>query len=170
MRLPKRNTFDKKKRLSFTHAYTNHAKDLKPNGLWYSCSNSWYRWIIEEGMTSFLYPYIHKIRLRPRVKTTINKNDCDGTKLLVIQDVRDFDTFNKRYRVVDGKHVYIDWSRVSKNYGGIEICPYLEERRGILWYSAWDVASGCIWDMRSIIQQTELVYEKHHGKYIAVSS
>lgn len=167
MRLPKRTILSRKKDLSssHTHRYTKNTTGLKPDGLWYSCYDSWYRWILKEEMTSFLYPYIHKIRFRPGVATTIDQKQRDGTKMLVIGNVRDFDRFTMRYQVIVGEYACIDWSRVSKDYAGIEICPYLEKRRDVLWYSTWDVASGCIWNILPIVQHITLIYEKYHGKY-----
>ena len=42
--------------------------------------------------------------------------------------------------------VLIDWEKVSQDYDGIEICPYLlGKRMTIDWYYSWDVSSGCIW-------------------------
>ena len=40
----------------------------------------------------------------------------------------------------------IDWAEVAKDYQGVLITPYLEERRTRYWYNTWDCASGCIWD------------------------
>ena len=37
-----------------------------------------------------------------------------------------------------------------------------------IWFSLWDVASGCIWNIESIIKNTELIYEKKGKKYIEV--
>ena len=41
----------------------------------------------------------------------------------------------------------VDWHKVALIWDGIEICPYQRSLRlgTIGWYSAWDVASGCIW-------------------------
>ena len=56
---------------------------------------------------------------------------------------------------------------VSKDYGGIEITPYLLERRKIDRYNTFDVASGCIWNNK-IIKEIKLVYEKVDNNYIKV--
>jgi hypothetical protein len=47
----------------------------------------------------------------------------------------------------------IDWPKVAEHYAGIEICPYLSNKRNdddFFWYYGWDVASGCIWDQKGI--------------------
>ena len=67
-------------------------------------------------------------------------------------------------------YYYINWVKVSKDYGGIETCPFLWKRKGYLWYGSWDVASGCIWNTKAIIKNSELIYEKKKGKYIKVGA
>jgi hypothetical protein len=111
-------------------------------------------------MVDLLYKYIHKLNIDRNVLTDIRNKDKN--KLL-----EDFDLFNKKY----GKDSSINWKKVSEDYGGIEICPFLKKRREKnVWYWAWDVASGCIWNTKSIIKNTELIYEKKKHKYIKVKS
>lgn len=62
----------------------------------------------------------------------------------------------------------IKWEKVMKDYGGIEICPYLEKRRHYLWYSSFDVTSGCIWNLKPILKDTKLIYKLHRNKYVKV--
>ena len=39
-----------------------------------------------------------------------------------------------------------DWGAVAARYDGIEIAPYVWERRlEVWWYYGWDCASGCLW-------------------------
>jgi hypothetical protein len=42
MKLPKRNKIDEKKNIEFTRKYTHSSRQIKPNGFWYSCHDSWY--------------------------------------------------------------------------------------------------------------------------------
>ena len=76
----------------------------------------------------------------------------DKNKCLVINTLQDFDIFYKRYQNKDS----IFWNKVAEDYGGIEICPFFIERKHIIWYAIWDVASGCIWNT-DIISNTELM-------------
>ena len=69
----------------------------KPNGIWYSCGNSWYNFIKENNMTDRLHKYIHAIRLKNNKKTTYQNKDSN--KLLVIKDINDFDRFFNEYKV-----------------------------------------------------------------------
>ena len=163
MRLPKRNKIDKNKKITFnvtTKYKQTKGYYYKPKGFWYSCYNDWYNWVSIE-MPEWLHKYIHKININKDVLTDIrNKNK---NKLLVINNVKDFDIFNKRYGYKRG----INWIKVAEDYGGIEICPFLYKRSNYLWYAIWDVASGCIWNTKSIIKNSELIYEKKKGKYVS---
>ena len=177
MRLPKRNKIDKNKKIKFNFGavYKQSKKSHKPRGFWYSCYNDWYNWTQETELYKYQYKYIHKININNRVLTNIrNKNqNKNQNKILVINNVKDFDIFNKRYAHLykdENNNYLVNWDKVAKDYGGIEICPYLSERRHYLWYDTFDVGSGCIWNIKAIIKNSELIYEKKNGKYIKVKS
>lgn len=177
MRLPKRNKIDKKKKinLNFRKVYWQSC-GFKPNGFWYSCYNCWYKWTQEEAMFQFQHKYIHKININSKALTNINYKNKN--KILVIKNLKDFDTFNKKYGFLDKKiadnpkwkNYLINWKAVARDYGGIEICPYLTERSNYLWYYTFDVASGCIWNIKSIIKGIEPIYEKKKGEYVKVNT
>jgi hypothetical protein len=164
MRLPKRNLISKNKKVIFDvkKKYQQPKDGLKPKGFWYSCYNGWYNWLKIEGMTKWMYKYIHKINFQKDVLSTIRKKNKN--KVLVISNLKDFDEFNKKY----GKNDLINWNKVSKDYGGIEICPHLSKRKCCFWYSTFDVASGCIWNVKPILKSSKLIYEKRKGKYIHI--
>lgn len=51
----------------------------------------------------------------------------------------------------------IDWIYVYGLYDGIVINPWLESKKNIYnWYSGWECASGCIWNLK-VIDKLELV-------------
>ena len=177
MEFPKRNIITDDKIIKYLD-YKQRI-DVKPSGLWYSCHDSWYNWILAEEMPEKLLKYIHKLNIKNNVLTDIrNKNK---NKLLVIKTLKDFDLFNKNYKVIikskykkkkifyTVENTYIDWKKVSNDFGGIEICPYLNKRRNILWYNSFDVASGCIWNPQSIIKNFKIIYEKKNDKYIKIN-
>ena len=113
----------------------------KPEGLWYSCGESWKEWIEQEGLGRRL-DYKHRYEIQ------INKNT-----MYMIATLEELDAFHKRYKI-RGKFgdPAIDWKAVQDDgYAGIEICPYQWKRRtAYFWYYGWDVASGCIWDKSAI--------------------
>lgn len=101
----------------------------KPFGLWYSIGTEWIDWV---RMEMPQWERDHAFVL-----------DIDDSKLLKINTYEDLKLFNEEYGV---DNYYVDWKKVSENYGGIEITPYIYEARyEMLWYYPWDVASGCIW-------------------------
>ena len=172
MNLPKRNRIDGNKKKIFREKYKNYINQGKPNCFWYSCYNSWYNWIIKEGMDSLLHNYIHKINIKSNIITDIwNK---DKNKLLVIKNISDFEVFHKRYskksKIIHSNEFisneFINWKKVANDFGGIECCPYIPVYKKYIWFSLWDVASGCVWNTESIIKKTELIYKRKAEKYI----
>ena len=70
------------------------------------------------------------------------------------------------------KNVYfdnntIDWQKVAKKFGGIEFNPYTHQvikriKNGkkqilIMWYNTIDVPSGCIWNLKPIVENVEKI-------------
>ena len=117
---------------------------LKPHGLWYSIDTEWIEWC-KDNQPSFIKPNSFNLE--------INLNEC-----IVISTEKELVDFNKEY-TIESYYKYIDWNVVRKKFKGIEIRNYKElyEYRynfDYLWFSGWDVSSGCIWDL-SIINKVE---------------
>ena len=59
----------------------------------------------------------------------------------------------------------IDWQKVSKKFGGIEFNPYIHQainpiKNGkktimIMWYYTVDIPSGCIWNLKPIVENIQ---------------
>ena len=93
-------------------------------------------------MPHWLHKYVHKIN--KNVLTNIKNKNENKNKLLVINTIKDFDIFNKKYRYIGffeknnfwsnkkDESYMINWNEVSKDFGGIEICPYLLKRNNYL--------------------------------------
>jgi len=152
----------------YNKKYKQPILGVKPNGFWYGCNNDWYKWCKYEGMNEFLLKYIHKISLNYNIKTTLNKPNKE--KLLIINNEKDFIKFDKLYGITKQKYRYIIWKMVFNDFGGIEICPHFNKFVGnekYMWYWSWDVASGCIWNIKTIIKKIEPIYIKNkNGKYL----
>ena len=136
---------------------------FKPTGFWYSCKNSRIDWVTTENMGQFLHKYIYKIVLYSKSFTNIH--NPDKNKILLIQSLKDFDTFNDKFKYrkneIESRFKdEINWDMVSKYYSGIEIAPLLEKRRFVSWYYSWDVASGCIWNT-DLIKKIEITHIKN---------
>lgn len=110
----------------------------KPRAVWVSVDgdDDWPAWCISEewGVESLAYRYV--VKINPAARMVHLQSDAE---------VRAFDaTFG-----LPGNHrsERIDWGEVQKGYDGIIIAPYQwQSRNALLWYYAWDCASGCIWN------------------------
>ena len=139
----------------------------KPEGLWYECqdgsSTSW-KDFCDAGLSGGYHHSVSPSGVRSvRYDSSFNVVLADnGYHMLNIPDVHSFDKFSEMYGVPhpvfpdDPEENMIDWPRVAKDYAGIEICPYLDSRRDIMWYYGWDVASGCVWDPSGIKELVEV--------------
>jgi hypothetical protein len=117
---------------------------LKPNGLWISVDgpHDWRDWCEENNQFIDRLAYQHHVEI-------------DLTRVLWLKDVRALRRFTQEF--VSENHwlpfgMLIDWPRVAERYAGIVIAPYFWDCRfELLWYAAWDCASGCVWDPSIVI-------------------
>ena len=122
------------------------APHFKPRGLWFEVEgdDDWQHWCKAE---SFVY-----LEASFHYQITIS----DDVNLLAITNTNALDLFHERFKAVliEGVRPYIDWRAVAEEYDGIQIAPYLWERRltqdgSSNWYYSWDCASGCLWEPKS---------------------
>ncbi len=118
----------------------------KPLGLWYSREDeddNWSQWCRAESFAD----------IDSMVRTELQ---LDLSRMLLLKTVDDVLEFSRTFGVNRYPTIRdIDWPRVSGLWGGIEISPYQHPLRfkcDVSWYYTWDVASGCIWDPRAIVQ------------------
>jgi hypothetical protein len=132
----------------------------KPRGLWYGINQSWVEWCSSEE-PGWVHDHFHEVVL-------------DHTKILRISNIKQFNAFEKEFGMIDpmlkmfedrmpslggfsleASHIgreSIDWHKVAKQYSGLEITPYLWEKRlTSMWYYGWDCASGCVWNANAIV-------------------
>jgi hypothetical protein len=114
----------------------------KPVGLWYACGDEWIEWT-KTDMPEWLESsdYLYEVKL--------------GDGVLRITNVEEFDWLQQKYlRAGRFGDQVMDWKAIQDDgYSGIEICPYASyARMEADWYYGWDVASGCIWDSRGIVE------------------
>lgn len=118
----------------------------KPRGIWYAPDNEWADWCRENMPTQYESAY---------------ELEINYANILIIRSECHLHSFYNKYRKSKNKHSQsicwsidsspIDWIKVSKEYKGIEIIPYLSNLRLVFqWYYGWDVASGVIWDLSAI--------------------
>ena len=186
MRLPKRNIITNKKNINKLIKYEQNNNRFKPNGLWYSCYNEWYKYITNEDMKYKQNKYIHRIVIFRNKLTDLS--NPDPNKILVINSETDIKKFTNKYKLKNGKQTIekaphmpklildstsINWIRVAKDFGGIEFCPYINVDFGskktifiYLWYKSIDIASGCIWNLDNILNKTQIIYVKNKTSYV----
>ena len=130
--------------------YNQHIES-KPFGLWLSIEtpdddvNNWYDWCIYEGYDIHRLRHIYEVKLKP------------DNNLLYLTTQADVLLFSKNYRLSIHHAHKINWVNVSEKYDGIVIYPYLWTLRlntECIWYSPWDVASACIWNLEVIEDMT----------------
>jgi hypothetical protein len=124
---------------------------LKPPGMWYALGDAWLDWCRTE-QPGWVHRFTSEVEL-------------DTSSMLMISDVDQFDAFDHRWHIDD--YPEINWPGVMETYSGLEISPYLHERRlESLWYYIWDCASGVIWRPDALISRT-LVHDSKATQSIA---
>jgi hypothetical protein len=126
----------------------------KPRGLWYGINQSWIEWCSSEE-PGWVHDHLHEVIL-------------DYSKILRIKNIKEFNAFEQKFGMIDpmlkmlegmmpvgsyrvGRET-IDWYKVAEQYSGLEITPYLWEKRlTSMWYYGWDCASGCVWNADAIV-------------------
>jgi hypothetical protein len=127
-------------------------------------------------MPHWLQPFIYEIII-------------DDDQIYKIKNVKEFEAFEKNYKstlqnisallglkseycgdILSSHH--IDYEKLSQEYGGIEIIPYLWEKRlhmKSFWYYGWDVASGCVFNKNAVKEIRFLAkYDPIKSKFIKI--
>lgn len=119
---------------------------FKPRGLWFEVEgdDSWQIWCEENSFGNLTDQFHYRL------------NIDHSAKILKITNPAEIDQFHLEYQLSIPKYPnvlageYIDWAKIACDYDGILITPFIWERASFThlcyrWYSAWDVASGCLW-------------------------
>ena len=136
-----------------TDCYLSH----KPNGLWYQIKMSIYDW----GSMSW-GDYMYALDINESSYATID-DDIDESSKDKILKIDTFEALEKFVQIYRKEPIasldYINWSKLSKIYGGIEFDDYLTVKSGIyrktaledgiyyMWFTTIDFDSGCIWNL-----------------------
>lgn len=134
-----------KEAISLPLAETDQEKERwKPKGFWYECDGDWRRWCQSEQPDWIADRLIYEVELDPALR------------LCVIRTANELDAFHHAYSLpADYPRLTEtpDWSAVAVQYDGLEIAPYLWDRRldgdAHGWYYSWDCASGVLWRPRN---------------------
>jgi len=121
-------------KLKFRNISPQDQPDLwKPKGLWYSIGTEWIEWISVE-MPQWEDEYIYKIKTNDSEILTIGQEN------------------EKRFLEKYGLNELfkVDWSKVAQEWSGIEVLVDPRSLDNMSLWSSWDVASGCIWNIKGI--------------------
>jgi hypothetical protein len=129
--------------------------NFKPKGFWYANENDWIQWA-GENMGILDYKYFFEVKVHHTKLANPDKN-----KILYLETIEDMIEFSIRFKSSiniyhrDDKYICdIDWGKVAKLYGGVEIkfskTYRLTGEYTLVWASTFDVHSGCIWNMEAI--------------------
>jgi hypothetical protein len=136
---------------------TNYLQ--KPKGLWYACGKDWKEYVNKETNSEWASSFKYKNLLE------VNLN-----RMCVIRTKQELWMFTGKYGIEITGQDAIDWVAVSKDYDGIEICPYQSsESLRVDWYYSWDVGSGCIWGTRAFKGVAEVENDIDDGEFISPS-
>ena len=131
---------------------------FKPRGLWYAPDKEW----INYSKTMRNNKYSYELKLDYTIL-----NQPDKNKVLRILTKKDFYEFTKRYKKDDSDGMIrgINWNKVSKLFGGIDMVKFMINHKKtsigdyytfysrdyiIKWLSGWDIPSGCVWNPKAI--------------------
>ncbi len=133
---------------------------LKPDGIWYACGTNWLDFLeTSMGGPSKDEYQVWALKL-------------DMSKVKALTTSKEISRFSWKYRNLDeyfknSKIKIVDWSKVSKDFAGIECCPYpvddFHTAIENIWYAGIDVPSGCIWDVSAISNSTLVAEKKEDG-------
>ena len=130
-----------------------------PTGFWWGIDGSWADWCLCEqfrGSERYCYELV-----------------VDDSALRIITTLEEFEDFEDEFacgppweqderlkeimKPLRGrrnsilKMDYIDWPAVAEQYAGVEVAPYLYQKRlASHWYYGWDCASGVLWDINCV--------------------
>lgn len=115
----------------------------KPVGLWVSCEgeDDWPTWCRSEDWGVAYLANVSEITLHA------------DANILYVCSAEQLISFHQEYGIPSGYDFLghsIDWQRVTSEWDGIIIAPYLwgmRLSREVPWYYTWDCASGCIWNL-----------------------
>lgn len=134
--------------------------NFKPRGFWMGVIDSDYRWDEWSRDNTFS---LENLAIRHEIEVS------DDWDILHLSNAKELTEFHDEYSVpfYPGTTVrYPDWRRVADDYDGLLVSPYnrniayypenLTSGIDLMWYTTFDVASACIWNVEAIERITPL--------------
>ena len=122
---------------------THYPRFDKPNGLWVSVEgpDDWKNWCQQEDYCTEWLDNEHEVVL------------TETANILYLETLEAVLTLQGKFKAPDKYGGGPDWEVIRGLYDGIIIAPYQWEARlaaETTWYSSWDCASGCIWNLDAV--------------------
>lgn len=132
--------------------YGQQRPGNKPHGLWLSVDGDWEAWLGDRTSHDWVGPSVEFsldvdrcLHLPPGAITKFTTDYAADIREVLkgLEDVAASDIL---------RSFYIDWPRVASEYAGVIVAPFhhfgfLQEP---MWYTDWDVASACVWDLSAV--------------------
>lgn len=128
----------------------------KPVGFWVSVQgeDDWPSWCIDNEFATYTLKHVSEVTLAPDANVLmLDTVDAivDFHDSLSVEDTSGWLPHTRLGKEYVWKSRPIDWTPITDLYDGIIIAPYQWScRMKYDWYYGWDVASGCIWNLRAI--------------------
>lgn len=112
----------------------------RPRGFWYSINEDWKRFCLESNNMQWIGSYNYQI-------------DISRANILQLLSINGVKRFAEKYGEKSSYVFWIDWSKVARDFDGIELQNFhnsISDDIATSWAYYWDCSSGCIWNLRNV--------------------
>lgn len=140
---------------------TNTRETVKPQGLWFSIGNDFFRWELNEGTLINGTKYLYKINLKNHYTTELYNPINKPVLILYPKMIEDFLDEYRYYQDKENNSFLYDFvldnKKIKKNYSGILFKDYRKNHNSKTnFYNTIDASSGVIWDKRVLVSIKEI--------------
>lgn len=128
-----------------TRAYKQERVTFKPHGLWLSVDgdDGWPEWCRSENYAVEALAHRTEFRI------------VEGANILRLSTPEAVLSLGDRYPTGPEGYLrgWVDWEPIIAQYDGVLADPYMWSLRfelKAIWYSTWDCASGCFWNLNAV--------------------
>lgn len=143
--------------------FTQKFHAPKPDGFWYGFGSEWFDWsranLPDAKHGKYIYSVdigntnILQIKTYEELVQFSQTYEYENEISKMLHKIRGLDSpINRMFR--GNEFGLVNWEKVVSKYDGIEINPHQDEAKRnsyfYYWYSNWDVASGCVWNLSGV--------------------
>ena len=114
--------------ISFVENKSNYIEDVNfynPSGLWYSCGFDYYKWWLDSLKKvdkKDIFSFNDYSRYSPFYFYELDLKTLNIKKISSCEELFDF---TKKYKDNRMKKSYLSWSKIYRDYDGLELCPFV---------------------------------------------